>query len=121
MDNEPPRTELRIGLVGPCKSGKSVLKDALAQYGYSCRHIAQEHSNAPSMWQKISQPDVLIYLDVSYQLTMLRGKLNWAEKDYQRQITRLAHARQHADFYIDTNALNQQQVLTLALEFLKML
>ena len=71
------------------------------------------------MWQKISQPDLLIYLDVSYPLTILRGKLNWTEKDFQRQIHRLAHARQHADIYVNTDTLNESQVLAFVLESLE--
>ena len=108
-----------IGIVGPCKSGKTVLKEKLEKLGYQCRHIAQEHSYVPSMWQKLTNPDLLIYLDVSYKNSVFRGKLNWKEKDYQEQLKRLEHAREHADIYINTNPLNETEVLKLVLEFIK--
>jgi deoxyadenosine/deoxycytidine kinase len=56
----------RIALVGPCSSGKSTLGSVLKQMGYEVRQVAQEHSYVPNMWQRISQPDILIYLDVDY-------------------------------------------------------
>ncbi len=106
MDPDP-----LIGLVGPCKSGKTILKQALEQRGYRVRHIAQEHSFAPSMWRDIANPDVLIFLDVSYPLTLKRGLPNWQESEYQEEQRRLAHARQHADLYIHTDALTPDEVL----------
>lgn len=108
-----------IGIVGPCKSGKSELKRGLENLGYHCRQIAQEHSFAPQMWQKIAHPDVLIYLSASYPETIKRSNLNWKEKDYQEQMRRLAHARQHADLYLDTDDLSIEQVLQRALEFIE--
>ena len=112
------RSELIVGLVGPCKSGKSVLKKNLEDHGYSCRHIAQEHSFAPKMWNLIGKPDVLIFLDVKFQNTIERGKLNWQEKDYQIQLQRLSNARENADLIIDTNPLTEEEVYKKALDFL---
>jgi len=109
---------MRIGLVGPCKSGKSELKHALQEHGFVVRHIAQEHSFAPKMWKTIGKPDVLIYLDVSFENTVIRGKLNWNQADYNAQLKRLENARSHADLYIDTNKLSVEQVIDTALEFI---
>ena len=108
-----------IGIVGPCGAGKSTLAANLTLEGYSVRHIAQEHSYAPTMWQRITKPDLLIYLDVSYQNTIKRRSLDWTESEYQEQGFRLRHARQYADFYLDTNPLDQTAVFQVALEWLQ--
>jgi RNase adaptor protein for sRNA GlmZ degradation len=105
--------------VGPCGSGKSTLIAALEQHGYACRHIAQEHSYVPSMWQITSNPDILIYLGASFPVSTARAKLNWQEKDYAKQLQRLSHAREHAHIIIDTDELTPAQVLQKALEHLE--
>ena len=115
---EPPGKPL-IGVVGPCGSGKSTLIAALEKYGYPCRHIAQEHSYVQAMWQIISRPDFLIYLGASFPVSTQRRMLDWQEKDYQEQIRRLAHARQHAHLFIDTDHMTPDQVLQKALDFLQ--
>ena len=110
---------IRIGIVGACGSGKSELARRLKTRGFSVRHIAQEHSFAPNMWQHITNPDILIFLEVSYLITMARKNFNWTEREYQQQIERLAHAHQHADLHIDTNALTPEEVLARVLDFLE--
>src|SRR5215207_3964839 len=100
---EPPGKSLLLGIVGPCGSGKSALADGLEKSGYACRHIAQEHSYVPDMWQLMTKPDVLIYLGVSFQVSTDRTKLTWQEKDYIEQLRRLSHARAHADIIIETD------------------
>lgn len=114
MDKHP-----LIGIVGPCGAGKSTLAANLNRLGYSTRHIAQEHSYVPAMWQRITNPDLLIFLDVSYQNTLKRRSLDWSESEYQEQIKRLQHARQHADHYLDTNHLDQAGVFEAILAWLK--
>ncbi len=116
--DEPPSKPL-IGVVGPCGSGKSTLIDGLEARGYPCRHIAQEHSHVPAMWQVISKPDVLIYLHASFAVCTQRHNLNWHEPEYAEQLRRLAHAREHAHLIIDTDALTPGQILQTALTFLK--
>jgi hypothetical protein len=111
-------SELLVGIVGPCKSGKSVLKKNLEALGFSCRHIAQEHSFAPKMWNLIGRTDVLIFLDVSFENTLKRGKLGWQEKDYKVQLQRLSNAKENADLIIDTNTSDEKGVLEKALAFL---
>ncbi|HEX5839797.1 MAG TPA: hypothetical protein VFY26_18320 [Anaerolineales bacterium] len=118
---EPPSTRPLIGVVGPCGSGKSTLIAGLERSGYRCRHIAQEHSYVPAMWQILTKPDVLIYLEASFPVSTARRKLDWKEKDHREQLRRLAHARQHAHLYIDTDALTPQQVLEQALNYLQAL
>ncbi len=108
-----------IGVVGPCAAGKTTLISGLREHGYQARHIAQEHSYVPDMWQRITHPDVLIYLDVSYPLTLQRRKLDWNEAEYQEQVRRLQHARQHADYYLLTDSLTPEQVLEKILAFLQ--
>lgn len=110
--------DLVVGIVGPCKSGKSVLKRGLEQAGIQARHIAQEHSFTPAMWQKIGKPDILVYLDVSHQETLKRSSMKWTVMEYEIQLTRLAHARRHADLYIDTNPLTIEEVVEKVLNFL---
>lgn len=116
---EPPSKKPLIGIVGPCGSGKTTLLTALERYGYTCRHIAQEHSYVQSMWQVISRPDVLIYLDASFPVSTARRNLNWQKKDHDEQLRRLDHARAHANLVIHTDELTPEQVLGQALDYLK--
>ena len=90
----------------------------LVALGYNVRQIAQEHSYVPYMWQRISNPDLLIFLDVSFEKTLVRKPLNWTRKEYQTQQNRLSHARQHADLLINTSDLDPGQVLQTILVFL---
>ena len=117
--DEPPGRKLLIGIVGPCGSGKSTLLAGLERHGYTCRHIAQEHSYVQAMWQIITKPDLLIYLGASFPVSTVRRKLNWQEKDHTEQLRRLAHARKNAHLYIDTDDLTPSQVLQETLDFLK--
>jgi deoxyadenosine/deoxycytidine kinase len=117
--DKPPGTRPLVGVVGPCGSGKSTLIEGLEQHGYSCRHIAQEHSYVQSMWQVISKPDILIYLGASFPVSTARRKLIWQEKDHAEQLRRLNHAREHAHIVIDTDDLTPAQVLQRSLDFLK--
>jgi cytidylate kinase len=110
-----------IGVVGPCGAGKSTLVANLQNCGLQARAIAQEHSFVPSMWQRLTNPHVLIYLDVSYENTVQRRKLDWTVDEYSQQLHRLRHARAHADIYIDTNPLSPQQVLENVLSTLNLL
>ncbi|HET9914630.1 MAG TPA: AAA family ATPase [Anaerolineales bacterium] len=116
---EPPSNKPLIGIVGPCGSGKSTLSAGLQQHGYACRHIAQEHSYVPAMWQKISNPDVLIYLNASFPVSTARRRLNWQKQDHDEQLRRLDHARRHANLLIDTDDLTPEQVLQKVLDYLK--
>lgn len=117
--DEPPSKRLLIGVVGPCGSGKSTLIAGLEKHSYACRHIAQEHSYVQAMWQIISKPDLLIYLASSFESSTQRRQLIWQEKDYQEQLRRLTHAREHANLIINTDDQTPDQILQTALNFLQ--
>jgi chloramphenicol 3-O-phosphotransferase len=108
-----------IGIVGPCSSGKSELARRLRARGYRVKEIRQEHSAVPTMWQRLTNPDLLIYLDVSQEIAAQREGLSkpsswWVE---EREF-RLAHARTHADLYVDTTNLTPDEVLERVLDHL---
>ena len=95
------------------------MTDALDSLGYSTRHIAQEHSYVKDMWKRITNPDILIFLQASFPVTVQRRDLNWTEAEYKEQQRRLAHAREYADLFIETDNLTIQEVLDQVLDFLK--
>ena len=111
-----PISEFLIGVVGVCASGKSTLIKGLNARGYNCRHIAQEHSYVQDMWQRITRPDVLIYLAVSYEKASIRKKLNWTMAEYEIQLSRLKHAREHAEIIIDTDSLTPDELINIAIK-----
>ena len=109
----------RIAIVGPCTAGKSTLKPALLERGYVVRMPAQEHSYVPSMWQQLSKPDLLIFLDVDVEETAVRRPKNPSSTAYlAEQHRRLAHAREHCDFYLNTSPLSPAEVQEKVLAFL---
>ncbi len=71
------------------------------------------------MWQRLTNPDVLIFLDVSYPVSIQRRNLNWTMEEYLEQHRRLEHARKHATLYLHTDSLTPQEVLETILEFLR--
>ena len=117
--DEPDSKKFLIGVVGPCGSGKSTLIAGLEKEGFKCRHIAQEHSYVPSMWQKITNPDLLVFLNASFETCTQRRKLNWTHADYQEQQNRLAHAFRYADLIIETDWLTIEEVQKRVVDFLR--
>ena len=108
-----------IAVVGVCASGKSTLAAGLRSAGWNARSVSQEHSYVPAMWQRLTNPDILIFLDCALETTRLRRQnpdfpdwLHTAERD------RLRHARGHADLYILTDALTPAEILARALALL---
>ena len=100
-------------------SGKSELVKTLRAAGYITHHVAQEHSYVPHMWAHLTQPDVLIYLDVDFQAVRVRRpEITWGPERLEEQAKRLAHARAHCDLYINTSDLSIEAVRTQALQFL---
>lgn len=72
-----------------------------------------------NMWQRLTNPDVLVFLQVSYPVTIQRRRLDWTIEEYQEQLRRLQHARLHADLVIDTDALSPQEICDQVIAFLR--
>ena len=108
-----------IGIVGPCAAGKTTLVERLRDLGYNVHHIAQEHSFVPDMWSKVVSPDILIYLDVSFEESLARRPSDMTLKEFEEQALRLDHARQHADLYIQTSNLSPNEILEQVIDFLE--
>ncbi len=119
MDEPASTSKPLIGVVGPCGSGKSTLTDGLARLGYHTRHIVQEHSYVKDMWLRLTNPDILVFLDASWAVTNQRLNLNWTEAEWQEQQFRLRHAREHADLYLDTDTLSIEAVLEHVVSFVE--
>jgi deoxyadenosine/deoxycytidine kinase len=102
---------MMIAIVGPCGSGKTVLVNGLKQHDYHARQIAQEHSFVQNMWQVLTKPDLLIYLDASYETCTERKAMNWKPREFAEQLRRLSHAREHCDIYLSTDDLSTEKVL----------
>ena len=113
------RDGLIIGIVGPCAAGKTLLVEALTGEGYHARQISQEHSFVPDMWQRLTNPDILIYLDVSFTTVKKRRNNDYTPADHTEQINRLRHARQHANLYIPTDTYTPQEVSAEAITYLE--
>ena len=122
MTPPPPSSPpplLRVAVVGPCAAGKSTLVKALREAGYEARHPAQEHSYVPDMWLRLVDPDVLIYLDISYEALLAR-RPHFGEREYlEREKARLVHAREHADLVVDTSGMTADEVATRVELFLE--
>ncbi|MSP11359.1 MAG: hypothetical protein EXR62_00235 [Chloroflexi bacterium] len=108
----------RLALVGVCGSGKSTVGALLHFMGYDVREPVQEHSGIPDMWQLMSKPDVLIYLDADWSTVNQRRDVDWEPTYIEEQRRRLAHARAHANLYITTDKLTPEQVVAQILTFL---
>jgi ABC-type glutathione transport system ATPase component len=110
--------DLLIGVVGPCGAGKTTLSRGLKNHGYNARPIAQEHSFVPDMWRRLTNPGILIFLQASRSVGGNRRALSWTDEEWQEQQRRLLHAREHADFYLDTDSLDIPGVLSAVIDFL---
>jgi len=83
------------------------------------RNIAQEHSHVKDMWKRLTNPDLLIFLQVSYPVAQIRRKLNWNISDFEEQGRRLRNALEKADFILDTDLLSPEEVLEEILHFIE--
>lgn len=108
----------RVVVVGPCAAGKTTLVGRLRERGIDAHACAQEHSGVPYLWQ-LSEPDLLLFLDANRAAIGARRGYEWpvALNDAQQQ--RLAHARDHADLYLDGSALTLDEIATRAIAFLR--
>ncbi len=113
------RDSRRIAIVGPCASGKTTLAKRLRALGYDVHEPAQEHSGVPDMWQRITKPDVLIYLDAGLSTIARRRRIDWGQAYLDELHRRLEHARRHADLYLPTDGLTPDQVFRRVRQFLE--
>lgn len=111
---------MRIKVVGPCASGKSVLAAGLRALGYDACSAAQDHSYVPDMWQRLNPPDVLVYLDLTLETARQRGRTGtgWDQAYLDEQHRRLQHAREHCDLYLVTDGLEADEVQARVVDFL---
>jgi hypothetical protein len=111
---------MRIKVVGPCASGKSMLVARLRALGYDAHSAAQDHSYVPDMWQRLNPPDLLIYLDVSAEEAQRRGRTGagWDQAYLDEQRHRLRHARAYCDLYLHTDGLDEDEVVARTVAFL---
>jgi thymidylate kinase len=110
---------LLIAVVGVCASGKSTLVRGLQARGWNARHVVQEHSYVPDMWQRVTQPDLLIYLDANLEVIRQRRRdPEMPDWFIEAERHRLRHALEHCDLYVKTDTLTPDQVLERALDFL---
>lgn len=99
----------RVTIVGPCAAGKTTTVARLRERGHDAHAVAQEHSGVSYLWQ-LSDPDLLVFLDVDLPTTAARRKREWPQSLYEEQQRRLAHARAHTDLYLDSSALTADEV-----------
>jgi hypothetical protein len=71
------------------------------------------------MWQRLTDPDILIFLAASFPVCTARRRLSWLESDYLEQLRRLSHARVHADLLIETDGLTPDAVRVEAVTFIR--
>lgn len=114
----PAIIKQRIAIVGVCAAGKSVLTEALRQRGFDAHCCAQEHSYVPDMWQRFLHPEVLIYLDASWEAVRARRKVDYGPDYLDEQRLRLAHARVHCALYLDTSRLTETEMIAHVLAYL---
>lgn len=112
---------MKVAVAGVCASGKSTLARGLRAAGYDAVDIAQEHSDVPYMWQAITQPDALIFLDAGDDTVRARSPHIGTDRFLGAQRGRLAHARAHADLIVNVDQLSAPQVLARVLAKLERL
>ena len=104
------QSESRVVVVGPDAAGKSTLVLRLRQDGFDARSCAQDHSYVPDMWQKLSRPRFLIFLDASLEAIAQRRDISWGQDRLDALQGRLAHAREHCDLYVNTDEMTPEEV-----------
>lgn len=114
----PTVVKQRIAIVGVCAAGKSMLTEALRRRGFDAHCCAQEHSYVPDMWQRFLHPEVLIYLDASWEAVRARREVDYGADYLDEQRLRLAHAREHCTLYLDTSHLTEAEVIERVLAHL---
>lgn len=108
-----------IVVVGPCGSGKSTLVARLQSQGFSARVVAQEHSRVHDLWRHGGEPDALIFLDASPTTISTRRDNEFPPWLHEKQMRRLAAARDHATLYLPTDRLSAADVEQRVLDHLR--
>lgn len=101
----------RIVVVGPDAAGKSTLVASLRELGYNARACAQDHSEVPDMWRRISRPDYLVFLDAKLETIAQRRRIDWGQDRLDVLQARLAHARAHCDLFLATDGLTRATIV----------
>ncbi len=100
----------RIAVVGVCGAGKTTLLRRLEALGYEVREPAQEHSGVHDLWRRLTKADILIYLGARLDTVRARGRPDWPDWLYAKQLERVAYSRQHADICVETDDLTPEEV-----------
>jgi guanylate kinase len=109
--NDDEKRGPRIVVVGPCASGKTTLVNNLRPKGYEIKSCVQEHSFAHDLWKRFSKADILIFLDAQLSTIVRRqNRSDWTQARLDAQRERLAHAREHCDYYLETDDLSKTEV-----------
>lgn len=109
-----------IKVVGVSAAGKSTLVNNLRSRGYHARPASQEHSELPELWRKIRPPARLIYLEIDLPTQReRRPDVAWNPEWLATEERRLAHARQHADFILNTCGMQAAEVLVRVVGWLE--
>jgi len=114
-----PAANFLIGITGPCGAGKTTLAEGLKRNGFRARAIAQEHSYVPAMWQMLTKPNLLIFLQASHPVGGARRNMSWTLVEWEEQQRRLAHAHAHSDLILDTDQMSIEQVLEAVILFIE--
>ncbi|MFW6075175.1 MAG: hypothetical protein ACOC9Y_06240 [Chloroflexota bacterium] len=102
---------MRVGIVGPCASGKSTVARLLQEHGADAYAVAQEHSGVPDLWRR-KDPDALIYLNASLDtIRERRGNPQWPGWILDLQQERLRPARQQADLIVETDNVSPEAIV----------
>ena len=109
---------MRIAIVGVCASGKTTLVSGLKAAGYDAYNVAQEHSCIHDFWNK-HQPDLLVMIDAGMPVIRKRRLVYWDEERLAVQHRRLADAKAHAQFYLQTDSLSAREVLHTVIAFIQ--
>ncbi|MFP3895797.1 MAG: hypothetical protein ACLFV5_03005 [Anaerolineales bacterium] len=115
----PDPVEGRVAVVGVCASGKTVLVKKLRALGYDARACAQEHSYVPHMWRLLVRPEILVYLEASLDTVWRRGRTSFDAAYLREQRFRLRHARAYSDICVNTDDLDEGEVLDVVVEALE--
>ena len=109
---------MKIAIVGVCASGKTTLVAGLKAAGYGAYNVAQEHSCIHNFWAK-HHPDILVMIDATMPAIHKRRVVYWDENRLAVQHQRLTDAREHANLYIQTDALSAAAVRARVIAFVK--